>query len=105
MNKYMEPTAFHDQKQYFLSATKAYSMTVKETASRLRQIIAYMANMPGAPQGDDAVVYSDAEEKMTLYRLMRLNWKANFDASGSDITGDNYMWAMLVRYMAAQERR
>ena len=34
-SNYFEPTAFHDQKQYFLQATKAYSMTVKETATRV----------------------------------------------------------------------
>ena len=31
--KYMEPTAFHDQKQYLLTAIKPFGMTVKETVS------------------------------------------------------------------------
>ena len=62
--------------------------------------------MPGAPTGATvANVYGATELKMTFYRLMRPDWKANFDASGNDITEDAYTWEMLVRYMAAQERR
>jgi hypothetical protein len=55
--KYFEPTAFHDQKQYFLQATKAYSMSVKETATRVEEIIRFMQYMPGYTAGTP--VYSD----------------------------------------------
>ena len=102
--KCMDPTAFQDQKEYFLKATKAHSMSVKETASRLKQICAYMCHMPGAP-AVGTEIYSATELKMTLYRLMRQNWKSAFDASGNDITEDDYTWEMLVKCMTAQERR
>ena len=82
---YFEPTALHDQKQYFLQATKAYSMSVKETATRVEEIIRYMRYMPGAPAAGTEI-YSDVEKKMTLYRLMRPNWRTAFDASGKYIT-------------------
>jgi hypothetical protein len=49
--RYFEPTAFHDQKQYFLQATKAYSMSVKETATRVEEIICFMQFMPGYAAG------------------------------------------------------
>ena len=49
-------------------------------------------------------VYTNAEEKMALYRVMRLNWKTKFDASGNELTDAVYTYEMLVRYMAAQER-
>ena len=100
---YFEPTALHDQKQYLLTATKAYSMTVKDTAVRVEQIMRFMHFMPSAPAiGTD--IYSPTEKKMTLYRLMRDNWKTNFDASGFTITADAYTWDMLVSYFAAQEK-
>ena len=98
---YFEPTSFHDQKQYFLQATKAFSMNVKETATRVEEIIRYMAFMPGAVNP----VYSDVEKKMVLYRLMRANWKTNFDASGNVITDAGYTWNNLVTYMSAQEKK
>jgi hypothetical protein len=67
--KYFEPTAFHDQKQYFLQSTKAYSMLVKETATRMEEIIHSMQFMPGYAAGTP--VNTDTEkQKMTLYRLV-----------------------------------
>ena len=102
--KYFEPTALHEQKQYFLNATKAFSMTVKETASRVMQIVRYMYYMPGAPDPALADIYTPTELKMVLYSLMRPTWKIKFDSSGNSITDDNYTWDMLVAYMAAQER-
>ena len=78
---YLETTAYSDQKEYFVTATKAYSMSVKETASRVLQIVAYMKRMPGYP-GGGVDVYSENELKMALYRLMRPAWKTKFDASG-----------------------
>ena len=102
---YFEVTAFHDQKQYFLQASKAYSMSVRETATRIEEIMRYMRFMPGAPADAATPVYSETEKKMTLYRLMRPNWKTNFDASGADITADAYTWAHLIQYFSAQERR
>jgi hypothetical protein len=101
--KYFEPTAFHDQKQYFLQATKAYSMSVKETATRVEEIMRFMQFMPGHAAGTP--VYTDTEKKMTLYRLMRPNWRTNFDASGNNITDAGYTWANLISYFSAQERR
>ena len=41
---------------------------------------------------------------MVLYRVMRLNWKTKFDASGNELTDAAYTYEMLVQYMAAQER-
>jgi hypothetical protein len=73
--KYFEPNAFHDQKQYFLQATKAYSMSFKETATRVEEIMRFMQFMPGYAAGTP--VYTDTEKKMTLYRLMRPNWHTN----------------------------
>ena len=101
---YFEPTAFHDQKQYFLQATKAFSMSVKDTATRVEQIIRYMRFMPGAPAAGTPV-YSDTEKKMVLYRLMLPAWRTNFDASGNVITNDAYTWHNLVTYFNSQERR
>ena len=49
-------------------------------------------------------VYTDSEENMALYQVMRLNWKTKFDASGDELTDAAYTYEMLVRYMAAQER-
>ena len=103
LSNYLENTAYADQKEYFVTATKAYAMTVKETASRVLQIVAYMKRMPGYP-GGGADVYTDDELKMTLYRLMRPQWKTKFDASGIDITDANYTWDSLVRWFSAQER-
>ena len=103
-SQYFEPTACHDQKQYFLQATKAYSMSVKETATRVEEIIRYMAYMPGAPP-TGTPIYSEVEKKMTLYRLMRQNWRTNFDASGHQITDNGYTWNNLITYMAAQEKK
>ena len=40
-----------------MNATKAFLMTVKETASRVKQIVAYMTMMPGYPGG--AVCWMD----------------------------------------------
>ena len=97
----MHPTAFVDQKNYLNRAKKPYHLTVKETASLFKQIIAYMKYMPGYEQGP---VYTDVEENMTLYQVMRLNWKTKFDASGNKLTDTAYTYEMLVRYMAAQER-
>ena len=101
---HFDPTAYHDQKEYLLGATKAHSMTVKETATRVEEIIRFMRFMPGAPAAG-APVYSDVEKKMVLYRLMRNNWKTNFDASGNDITDAGYTWNNLVTYMTAQEKK
>ena len=102
--KYMEPTAYHQQKQYFLNTSKAYSMSVKSTASRIKTIVTFMQYMPGSPD-TVAEIYSATELKMCLYRLMRLDWKTSFDASGNDITEDAYSWERLVTYMSAQERK
>ncbi len=103
LSNYLEPTAYSDQKEYFVTATKAFSMSVKETASRIKQIVAYMVMMPGYP-GGGAAVYTDAELKTVFYRIMRPQWKVKFDASGNDITDVNYTWDNLVRWMSAQER-
>ena len=103
-SQYFEPTAYHDQKQYFLQATKAFAMSVKETATRVEEIIRYMSYMPGAPAAGTPV-YSDVEKKMTLYRLMRNNWKTNFDASGNQITDNAFTWNNLITYFAAQEKK
>ena len=100
---YLETTAYSDQKEYFVAATKAHSMSVKETASRVLQIVAYMKRMPGCP-GGGVEVYSDNELKMTLYRLMRPAWKTKFDASGIDIMDAGCTWDSLVRWFSAQER-
>ena len=78
-------------------------MSVKETASRIKQIVAYMMMMPGYP-GGGVDVYTDAELKMVFYRIMRPNWKTKFDASGNDITDGGFTWHNLVRWMSAQER-
>ena len=102
--QYFEPTALHDQKQYFIQATKAYSMSVKDTATRVDEIIRFMRFMPGAPAAGTEI-FSDVEKKMLLYRLMRPSWKTNFDASGNNITDAGYTWNMLIAYMSAQERR
>ena len=64
-------------------------MTVKETASRIKQIVAYMPMMPGYP-GGGVDVYTDNELKMVFYRVMRPNWKVKFDASWNDITDAGY---------------
>ena len=101
--KYMEPTAFHDQKQYFLSATKAYNMNVKTTASCVLTRMKFMLYMPGAP-ATAAEIYTDTEKKMTLYLLMLPQWRSKFDASGNEITEDDYTWERLVKWMASQER-
>ena len=101
---YFEPTAFHDQKQYFLQATKAFSMSVKDTATRVEQITRYMRFMPGAPAAGTPV-YSDTEKKMVLYRLMLPAWRTNFDVSGNVITNDTYTWHNLVTYFNSPERR
>ena len=50
-------------------------------------------------------VYINVKEKMALYRVMRLNWKTKFDASGNELTDAAYTYEMLVQYMAAQERQ
>ena len=102
--QYFEPTALHDQKQYLLNSTKPFAMSVKETATRVEEIIRFMSYMPGAPAAGTPV-YSDLEKKMVLYRLMRANWKTNFDASGSNITDPNYTWNNLITYMSAQEKK
>ena len=100
---YFEPTALHDQKQYFLQATKAFAMSVKETATRVEEIIRYMRYMPGAPAAGTPI-YSPVEKKMTLYRLMRPRWRTAFDASGNDITSAECTWANLISYFSSQER-
>ena len=104
---YMDPTAFSDQKEYFLTATKAYSMTVKQTAARITQIIGYMRYFPGCPGGiaGNRALYTDGEKKSVLYRLMLPSWKTNFDASGNDITDGGYTYDALTRYFTAQEKR
>ena len=66
---------------------------MKETASRFKQIISYMRYMTGYEHGP---VYTDSEEKMALYRVMRLNWKTKFDASGNELTDAAYTYEMLV---------
>ena len=102
--QYMEPTAYHDQKQYFLTATKPFAIGCKQLASRLLKIKSLMRNMPGAPEvGTD--IYSEIEFKMLYYNLMRNEWKTNFDASGNVITEADFKFTKLVSYMAAQERR
>ena len=95
----MDPTAFVDQKNYLNGAKKPYHLTVKEIASRFKQIIAHMRYITGYEQGP---VYTDVEENMTLYQVMRLNWKTKFDASGNELTDAAYTYEILVRYMAAQ---
>ena len=59
---YFEPTAFHDQKQHFLQAAKACSMSVKDTAARVEQIIRCMQCMPGAPAAGTPVC-SDTQRR------------------------------------------
>ena len=78
--KYMEPIAFVDQKVYMNGAKKPYHLSVKETASIFKQIIAYMRYMPGFIAYP---VYTDVQENMALYQVMRLNWKTKFNASGN----------------------
>ena len=101
--KYFEETAYHDQKEYFLGATKAYAMSVRDTATRVEEIIRFMRNMPGAPAAGTPV-YDATEKKLVLFRLMRDNWKTNFEAAGHQITDNAYTWEMLVAYMGAQEK-
>ena len=72
--KYMDLTAFVDQKNYLSGAKKPYHLSVKETASRFKKIIAYMRYMPGFLEDP---VYTDVKENMALYQVMRLNWKPN----------------------------
>lgn len=101
--KYMEPTAYHDQKQYFIAAKKPFTLSCQQTASRLRQITTWMSYMPGhPPAGTDH--YDATELKMVYYNLMRENWKSRFDAAGHAITTDAYTMKQLVSYMASQER-
>ena len=102
---YFDPTAYHDQKEYLLGATKAYSMTVKETATRVEEYHSLHALHAWCSCSWYSPVYSDVEKKMVLYRLMRNNWKTNFDASGNDITDAGYTWNNLVTYMTAQRRK
>ena len=99
--KNMDPTAFVDQKNYLNGAKKPYHLSVKETASRFKQIIAYMRYMPGIIANP---VYTNVEENMSLYQVMRLNWKTKFNASGNELTDVAYTYEMLVQYMASQER-
>ena len=100
----MEPTAYHDQKQYLLTATKPFSMGCKQLSSRLTKIKTLMKNMPGASDAGNEI-YSDLEFKMLFYNLMRTDWKTTFDASGNVITNADYPYSKLVAFMAAQERR
>ena len=60
--KYMEPTAFQDQKEYFLKTTKAFAMSVKDTATRVRIIFNYMQYMPGSP-GVGQRIYSEVSRR------------------------------------------
>ena len=100
---YFEATAVHDQKEYFLCATKAFSMSVRDTATHVDEIIHFMQFMPGAPAAGTPI-FSDGKKKMLLYRLMRTNWKTNFDASSNDIMNANCTWDQLIACMSAQER-
>ena len=89
----MDPTAFVDQKNYLNRAKKPYHLSVKETASRFKQIIAYMRYIPGFVEDP---VYTDVEEHMALYPVMRLNWKTKFNASGNKLLDATYTYGMLV---------
>jgi hypothetical protein len=101
--RYFEPTAFSDQKEYLMTCTKAFSMTVKETSSRLKLIVSYMRNMPGAPAaGTD--IYSDLEFKTMFLRMMTPAWKTQFERQGIDITDDDFTLDRLITFMSAQER-
>ena len=66
-------------------------MTVKETTSCIKQIVAYTPMMSGYP-GGAADVYLEAELKMVFYQVMRPNWKTKFNASGNDITEATFTW-------------
>ena len=99
---YMEPTAFHDQKQYLSTATKPFSLTCKQLASRLTKIKTFMAYMPGAPPANQ--IYPEPDNKMLYYNLMLPRWKTTFDAAGHRITDPAYTYASLKTFMEAQER-
>ena len=99
--KYMEATAYQDQKEYLLKAVKPYNLSVKECASRWKQLVMYMQYMPGFPGG---AVYAPVEEKMGFFRMMRPNWRARFEATGLEVNNAAYTWDQLVQFMHAQER-
>ena len=101
---YFEPAAFHDQKQCFPQATKAHSMSVKDAAARVEQIIRCMQCMSGAPAAGTPV-HSDTEKKMVFYCLMLPAWRSNFDASGNVIMDASCTWNNLVTHFNSQERR
>ena len=103
LSKYMEPTAYHDQKLYLSTASKPYQMNCKQLYSRLVKIKTLMPFMPGAPDVDQ--VLPNMEFKMCYFQLMPGKWRSSFDAAGHNITLDTYTIDNLVAYMAAQERQ
>ena len=101
LDQYMDPTAYHVERQYLNTCVKPYGMTCKALASRLLKIKALMNHMPGSPS--ERRILPTVELKMVYFELMQRDWQTKFEAADNSITDPDYSFNKLVTYMATQE--
>ena len=101
LSQYMDPTAYHVQKQYLSTCVKPYSMSCKMLGSRILKIKSLMKHMPGSPAENR--ILPQTELKLVYFQLMRRDWQTKFEAADNSITDRQYSFSKLVNYMATQE--
>ena len=101
--KYIDPTGYARQYEYFNTTVKPFKMTVAQTSSRFRLIVGMMIKFLNSPNTGNGV-YDDNAKKTTFLRMMPTEWQTNFDATGHQITDAACTYEMLISFMKAQER-
>ena len=106
ISKYVDSTACNDMKEYLVSAKKVYSMTVVQTAERLKVLAKYMRLLPEAPNDGLDPVYSDTELKTAFHRLMLPAWRTALmqaRAGRAFLNDDDYTLANMVEFYKVME--
>lgn len=104
--KYVDSTACNDMKEYLLQAKKVYTMTVTQTAERLKVLVMYMRLLPGAPNDGNDDVYNDTDLKTALHRLMLPAWRTALMKAcrgRSFLNDDDYTFANMVEFYKVME--
>ena len=102
---YLAPTAYQDQLEYLLTATKQFQMSCEQLGSCLRVISHLGHYLPGSTVAGIRfnLFATNDVVKRAYFSLMPAAWKIKFAESGQILNNIAYEYQNLVWFMAIQE--
>ena len=102
VKKLIKPDGIIRQKQYLQRTKKPMSMTVAQTATRLKYLNKLLLHFP---KGSAQQQFTEFQMKDVLLRLMPVEWIKSFENTTRELTNDDYEYLSLVTYLQKKEHQ